>query len=629
MKLQDENIVYVQRKIPFIIIGILFFVLLILTRLFYLQVIQGNHYKKLAGEVFIREEELTAKRGKITDRNHILLADTRTYYEIVLIPQYILDPDLVIKDLVKILPLDEADIHKRLSDARFEAKFKPVVIAEDVSYDWVAKLKQHLSNDYSEGSAYILNGVDVHTIPVRQYLYPYEFSHALGYLREIDKDHLKQASEDSPDIYSMGDLTGAAGVEKAYDKELKGQDGQLGRVVDARGREVTGIADLQVLQQGLTVAPLSGKTLQTALDFNAQMVAARLFKDKKGAVVALDPNNGEVLVLYSSPGFDGNRITKKVDKKYWQEINLHEDKILFNRALQAMYPPASTYKVVALSAGIDSGEIDPVNTKFQCGGGISFGNRFFRCWNHGGHGTLTALYGLSQSCDVFFYRLGLKVGVDRLAKYARIFGLGSKTGIEIPFEQSGLVPSTEWKQKRYHEKWYESETLSVAIGQSYNLVTPLQNAVVASMVANGGYRVRPHLGKEILDTHGNVDQEINFPKTETELVGSEALAWVKRGMIEVVHGYGTAKKLKSSPYKIAGKTGTAQVVSAGSKLSGSRKAEAHALFIAFAPYDDPKIAISVVVEHGRGGSLAAAPIAMEIIDTYLDGLYGKNDGSKK
>lgn len=620
MKFQDENIAYLQRKVPFVVVLVIIFILIVAARLFYLQVIERSHYQELATEVFIRDEEVVAKRGSITDRNGITLADTRLYYEISITPQYLLDKEKVLNSLVALLPLEKSKIEEKLFEARFEAKFKPVVIAEDVPYEWVAKLKQYLSDGYAEDTPYLLSGVQVRYFPLRRYLYPETFAHALGYVREIDKSELKLAQEQPDNLFSMGDLTGAAGLEKAYDTDLKGKDGQFGRVVDARGREVNQSADLRILQQSATVDPVEGLVLQSTLDFKTQALVAKLFEGKKGALVAMDPRTGEIISLYSSPSFDANRITKNIDKKYWSYINLHEDKILFNRTIQAMYPPASTYKIVALAAGIGSGVIDPEKTSFNCPGGLHFGNRFFKCWRSGGHGRVSALRGMGQSCDVFFYQLGLLVGVDGLAKYAKMFGLDAPTGIEIPFEKSGLIPTSEWKKKRFNQDWIESETLSISIGQSYDLVTPLQNAVVASMVANDGYTVKPHLGKALLDTEGNLVREIKHEKIATELVGSKAIEWVKKGMIEVVHGQGTAVRLKQSPYKIAGKTGTAQVISHGSKGIKGQSSEAHALFVAFAPYDDPKIAVSVIVEHGRGGSATAAPIAMQVIDTYLGGL---------
>lgn len=625
----DENIAYLQQRIAWITLGIFLFFSVVIARLVYLQIYQGDRYRKLATEIFVREEEIVAKRGDILDRHGKVLANTRRYFEITLTPQYVEDQDKVIASLTELLPVTADDIKKKLKDAQSEPAFRPVVIVEDAHYDWVARLSERLAPEYDAKSAYNLTGVSLRSWPLRQYVYPELFSHALGYLTEIDKTKLEKMRVELPGWYSRGDLIGATGVESFYDQDLRGRDGVVGRVVDARGQEVKLNDDLHVLLERANLESVVGYHLKTTLDYDAQLAASGFFQDKKGAVVALDPHTGEILVLYSSPGYDANRITKKVDKEYWQLINLSPDKYLFSRATQAMYPPASTYKVVALAAGIDSGIIDPLTTKFTCRGGLNFGNRFFKCWNKGGHGTLDAVVGMGQSCDVFFYNLGIKVGVDGLAKYAHEFGLGSKTGIDIPSEKPGLIPTSEWKERVYKQKWIESETLSIAIGQGYDLVTPLQNAVVAAMVANGGYRVTPHLGLAIEDENHKTVRKVSYTPTVTALTNSEALAWVKKGMIEVIHGIGTAKRLKTSPYKIAGKTGTAQVVGHDSKVKLGKNTESHALFIAFAPYDDPKIAVSVIVEHGKGGSLAAAPIAQKVIDTYLSKIIPVSDMQQK
>ena len=611
----NDEIAYLQRRLPAIIVVMIVFFLIVASRLLYLQVLKGGDYQKLAEEIFVREEEIVAKRGDIVDRNGILIASSRPYYEIMITPQYVQDRNKVIESLTKILPIEKDVIEEKLDAARYEAKFRPVAIAEDVPYDWVAKLSEFISPIYDE-APHLLSGVAVRSHPLREYLFPEKFSHVLGYVKEIDKKFLAKAKIQFPGVFTRGDLTGAAGVEKAYDLELKGSDGVIGRVVDARGREVTKNEDLKVLQDKATVSAKPGYTLKTTLDYDTQLKAVELFEGKKGAIVALDPRNGEIISLYSSPGFNGNRIIKNIDKKYWQKINLDEDKYLFNRALQAMYPPASTYKAVVLTAGINEGIVDPEKTVHNCRGGTQFGRRFFKCWRRGGHGKVDAILAVAQSCDVFFYKVGIELGVDRLARYAKIFGLAVKTGIELPFEQSGLIPTKEWKKRARKQEWLESEMLSVAIGQSFNLVTPLQNAVVAAMVANGGYRVIPHLGKELIHENGKV-KKINFEKIKTNLAGTEGLKIVKDGMIAVVHGRGTATRLRLSPNKIAGKTGTAQVISHGRKAKKGVNTENHAWFIAFAPYDNPTIAVSVIVEHGRGGSATAAPIAMQIIDTYF------------
>lgn len=611
-----------QSRLPLLALVLLTTVFVIMARLFYLQVWQGEHYARLASEILVREQELKAPRGLILDRNGKVLADSHDELEIILTPQFCPDPKMAIKSLCQLLPLDCDELLLRLRRKKNQPSFEAIVLAERLPYDLAVRLKEHLGTEFHPENPYQLQGIDLRVTPLRRYLYPEFFAHALGYLREVTRPELDAFSTTVPDRYTSGDLIGTAGVEKTYDLDLRGMDGTLGRVVDARGQEWRDIPELNVLREKATVPPVAGHNLMTTLDFDAQLAAASHFKDKKGAVVAMDPDNGEILVLFSAPGFDANRITGKIDRDYWRHINLHQDKILFNRATQAMYPPASTYKVVGAMAGLESGVIDPQKTRFSCHGGLPFGNRVFKCWQRGGHGSMNLISGIAQSCDVFFYRLGLKVGVDRLAAYAGLMGLGRPTGIDIPFERSGLVPTAEWKEQRFHDRWYESETLSVAIGQSYNLVTILQNAKVMAMIANGGHEVTPHLGKEIRTSGGRWVRDISFEKKATALSGHESLAWVKRGIIEVVHGAGTATRLRLSPHKIAGKTGTAQVVGHDSVHRGKPATENHALFIGMAPYDDPRIVVSVMVENGRGGSAVAAPVAMSVIDAYL----GPRDG---
>lgn len=615
----EDNLYYLQRKIAVILFVVLATLFVILSRLYFLQVMEGEKYSKKATEIVLREEELVAKRGNVLTIDDVIVADTRPYYEITLTPQYVSNLDDVIESLKKFIPINEEEIREKYKKARYQAKFQPVVIAEDISYNWVAKLEEALLPYYSQRSPYDLSGVNVKKQPLRRYKYPDYFSHVLGYLKEIDKKGLARAREDHPGIYSLGDLVGASGIEKHYDIQLKGLDGIYARVVDARGREIADNEDLKNLQLTASTDPKPGLQLRTSLHFAAQKAAHDAFGDFKGSVVALNPNNGQVIVLYSTPGYDANRITKTIDKPYWQKINLDPDKYLFNRAIQAMYPPASTYKMVGISAAIDLGLVDPEHDKVKCSGGLRYGNRFFKCWKRGGHGLVDTIHALAWSCDVFFYKYGAEIGVDRLAEYAHMFGFANRSGIDLPYEKGGLIPTQAWKQKRYKQPWYPSETLSVSIGQSYNLTTALQNAVAVSLVANDGYRVTPHIGYQFLNSKGEVVETIKTKKEKSKLAGSKALEWVRKGMIEVVHGAGTARRLRQSPNKIAGKTGTAQVIGHGKRAKKGVNTENHALFVSFAPYDNPQIAVAVMVEHGRGGSSTAAPIAMKVIDAYFGG----------
>lgn len=596
----EEDVSTYQKKIPILVVIMLLSLFIILARLFYLQVYKGRTYRLLADQISIRELEIHARRGRILDRNGKVLADIRDYFEITVIPQYLREPERVFKSLKSLLGLDPSDLRKKLEAAKREPLFQPIVLVEDASYDQVARLRQVMRPDY-KNSVYFLEGVEVRLSPLRQYLYPALFAHALGYLKEVDEKGLTNLKK-YPGRYSRGDLLGASGIESAHDLSLRGQDGVLAKVVDAKGHEVRGEKDLELLANRASLAPIAGVDLKTTLDFHAQEIAAQAMEGRRGAVVAMDPHTGELLVFYSSPSFDPNRIIQKVDRDYWKLINLHEDQYLFNRAIQGLYPPGSIYKVVGAYAGLDSGKITPA-TRFHCGGGLQFGSRFFKCWKKGGHGTVDFNRGIAQSCDVYFYQVGLKLGVDLLHDYALKFGYGQKTGVEIPFEQGGLIPSKAWKESRYGP-WIESETLSIVIGQGYDLVTPLQAALMISRVANNGLGIMPH-----------------FTKTESPLsaplLSQDVLREIQKGVIAVVQGEGTATRLKQSPNKIAGKTGTAQVVGHEFKGTQNERTKPHAWFVAYAPYDDPKIALVVLVENGEGGSKTAAPIAMQIIDVYL------------
>lgn len=614
----EDDVGFLQRKIPFLFLAVFLFILIIVGRLYYLQIILGQSFRHRSESLSVRLEELRAPRGRVLDRDGKVLADERPYFELTVIPQYLSNKEKTIDSLVSLVPLKKEEIKDTLYKNRFLAPFHPVVIQTDMPYEWVAKIKEYSDPEYQPQSEYYLDGVELIKSHLRVYLYPELFSHALGYLTEINKDKLEKLKEKYPERYSLGDLVGANGLEGAYDLDLRGHDGVLARVVDARGREVQGDEDLDLLQIRASQQSTPGYDLETTLDYDTQKAAAEAMGNQLGGVVAIDPFSGEILVLYSSPGYDANRIIKNIDKAYWQKINLHEDRFLYNRTVQAAYPPGSIYKMVPAFAGLDMKVITP-ETSFRCSGGLRFGRRYFKCWNKGGHGVVNLNRGLGQSCDVYFYQVGLRVGVDGLNKYAHLFGFGEKTGIEIAYENPGLIPSSEWKQRRFKQKWIESETLSISIGQGYDLVTPVQAAKMIAMVANGGKPLTPHLGKRILDKTGQLIREIQLPLGEP-VVPEDIVKRLQAGVIEVVHGAGTAKRMQQSPYKIAGKTGTAQVVGHDSNVKHSHKTKPHGWFVGYAPYDDPKIAVAAIVENGGSGGAAAGPVVLKVINTYLDKL---------
>lgn len=612
----DDNVAVLQRKVPLLMGIATLFVFIVISRLFFLQIYKGDAYRQISEQISVREVSIPARRGLILDRNGHVLADNRTYYEITVIPQLLQNQSRVIDSLIKLIGMTREEIQARLTKFKSQLPFMPVVLVDNAPYDMISKIREFGRPDYPENSTYFLEGVEVRTSPLRVFNEPEVFSHALGYLNEINPEQLEKFNKANTGRYESGDLIGASGLERAYDFEIRGEDGIKARVVDARGKEIKNeTEDLALLAERASLKPVDGNHLVSTLDYESQMAAHQAFTGRRGAAVALDPNTGEVLVLYSWPGYDTNRITKNVDKPYWQFLNTDKDKYLYNRAIQAAYPPGSTYKIVTALAGLETKKIDE-DSHFTCGGGLHFGNRFFQCWNKAGHGSTEVRRAIMQSCDVFFYNVGLKVGVDNLWKYAHVLGLGEKTGIEIPYEQPGLIPSSEWKLKRYKEPWIESETLSIAIGQGYDLVTPLQSARMIAMIANGGRMITPHLAKSILDGNRQKIKDIDIPLGAPQ-ISEEILKPIRDGLIGVVQGQGTAGRLKASPFKIAGKTGTAQVVGYESKVAKGERTNDHAWFVAYAPYDDPKIAVAVVVENGGHGGAAAAPVAQAIIDTYL------------
>jgi penicillin-binding protein 2 len=371
-----------------------------------------------------------------------------------------------------------------------------------------------------------------------------------------------------------------------------------------------------------TVEPVSGNDLHLTLDLELQQTAERLLGENDGAVVAIDPSNGDVLVMASAPGFDQNDFIGGISTKKWQDLMSNPGRPMNNKAIQAEYPPASTYKIITALAALEEKVIDRNTTSF-CPGYYKFGNRRYHCWNRHGHGEINVVDSIAQSCDVFFYQAGEKTGVDALAQYANGCGLGRSTGIKLDHERLGLIPTSAWKKKRFKEPWQAGETLSISIGQGFDLVTPLQMAVFIAAVGNGGTLYRPRIVTSIEDSEGNIVKSIEPEITGGLPASKENLALVQRGLWDVVQGdRGTGRRIRIKGIDIAGKTGTAQVFSrkTGEKFDNkniSRTLRDHAWFVCYAPAQDPKIAIAVIIEHGEHGSSSAAPVAGALIKKYL------------
>jgi penicillin-binding protein 2 len=575
-------------------------------RLFYLQILEGGEFRRLSENNCIRLQPVQAQRGFVFDRNGALLVDNRPSFNLSITLKEARQGERPIESTMGILSrylgIPAAELMTKVADIKGSSIFKPVILKQDIGRDALAMIEAH---------QYELPGISVDVQPRRYYLNRRNAAHLTGYLSEINSDELKGERYAG---YKLGDYIGRSGIEKEFEKYLKGKRG---------GRQVEVNAAGQVVRVLENIVSEPGNNIYLTIDKRLQNKAEELLKDKSGAVVAMEPSSGEILAMVSSPAFDPNEFISGLTHDEWKDLISQPDKPMGNKSIKGEYPPASTYKIVTAIAALEEKIID-VNTTFYCPGHMRYGNREFRCWKKGGHGTVNVIRALAESCDVFFYNVGQRLYIDKLAWYAKGCGLGAKTGIDLEEEGEGLIPTTAWKKKRFGSPWSGGETISAVIGQGYNLVTPLQMLVVTSAVANGGKIVKPHVMKKIETPDGQ-----NILNSMTEVVGNipvsqNTLSIIKRGLWEVVNkNYGTAWIARPGEgIEISGKTGTAQVI-------GRRENEAtydrklpdhfkpHAWFVSFAPSEDPKIAISVIIEHGGHGSSAAGPVARELVKCYL------------
>ncbi len=574
---------------------------LLLLRMIYLQVIKGEEYRRLSQTNCIRLKSIKSARGLIYDRNSTLLVDNRPAFDLRIIPEDAAPVDKTLATLGQLTGEPDAFLSEKMYKVSRSTLYKPVILKRDISREELAIVEAH---------QFDLPGIYIDVEPTRHYIYEKTAAHLLGYLGEINRKELQR--REYPGLKS-GDAIGRYGVEESFETFLQGKRGGRQVEVDVKGRVI------KVLK---TVEPIPGKDLYLTLDLGLQQKAEQLLAGKNGAVVALDPGNGDVLVMASIPSFDQNDFIGGISRKKWQALMNDPGKPMSNKAIQAEYPPASTYKIITAIAGLEEKAIENEST-FYCPGFYKFGRRRYHCWNRYGHGDINVVDGLALSCDVFFYHTGEELGVDTLAQYAKGSGLGCLTGIRLAHEKTGLVPTTAWKKRRFNEVWQAGETLSISIGQGFNLVTPIQMAVFIAAVGNGGTLYRPRIVKYIKEYSGRMVKHIESEITGGLPVSPQNLALVKEGLLKVVHGKrGTARRIRLKDVEIAGKTGTAQVYSrkAGEKFDNKkmgRTFQDHAWFVAYAPAQNPKIAVAVIVEHGESGSGMAAPLAGELIKSYL------------
>jgi penicillin-binding protein 2 len=596
-----DNDYYRQRLSGPLIVILLSFAILS-TRLFYLQIIEGDSYYTKSENNCIRLQRIPPERGLIFDQKGILLVDNRPSFDLEIIPKDAKPYKHVLPTLSKFLQEPQKKLRDRLKKARGSAAYRPVILKRDVSREVLAKIESNL---------YDLPGVQIRVTPRRHYVHRTAV-HLIGYLGEINRKELR-----TKDIktYRQGDYIGKYGIEKDYETYLRGIQGGRQVEVDVNGR---------VLKVHVKEKPKPGNNLFLTIDANLQKKVEQLLENKSGAVVAMDPNTGMILAFASKPDFDPNIFVDGMTRQQWNQLITDYQKPLHNKVLQGEYPPGSTYKIVTAMAGLEE-KVVSLNEKIECHGHYRLGNRTYRCWKKYGHGWMNLVDAIRESCDVYFYQLGLQVGVDRLAKYAVKCGLGKKTGSGMDLERRGLIPTSKWKLLRTGEPWQKGETLSIAIGQGFNLVTPMQMVCLIAAVANGGVLYQPQFIKSI-QTVGGKELFVACPKKNGRLPANQkTIQLIQKGLWEVVNKQGGTAfwHARDKDIEICGKTGTAQVMSLEkreeeeNKSTGNSRYEDHAWFIAYAPSVEARIAVAVLIEHGGHGSSAAAPIAKEVIKSYL------------
>jgi penicillin-binding protein 2 len=566
----------------------------LLLRLWYLQLVKGYEFRYKSEHNRLRTRDLPPWRGMIFDRQGQILVNNRPSYDLLVILEDIQNLDQLSRGIGQLLKINPQELKKKIDTAQQDTPSRTVKVKGDLSWEELALVETY---------KYELPGILIQVQPKREYRSDALACHLIGYLGEITEAQLK--SNKFPQS-KMGDSVGKCGVELAWEKYLTGRRGSRQIEVDALGRE------LRLINQ----APSNpGANLYLTLDSRLQRVAQDVLKDKYGAVVALEPQTGKILAMASSPTFDLNAFEKGISHEYWKGLIRRKDHPLENRVVKGQYPPASIFKIVMLVAGLEEKVINPASI-VSCKGDYPCGNHVFHCHRRRGHGKVNAHRALVQSCDIFFYDLGQKLGIERIAKWSQRFGLGQPTGVNLDNEKGGAVPSTAWKNQRYKQPWHDGDTLSVAIGQGYNLATPLQMARVAAAITNGGIIHVPRIVDRIESPDGEIISRLEPEVASTLQASPKTLELVRQAMRGVVHERsGTGHYANIAGMEVGGKTGTAQVVALGKE--GGRKTKDHAWFVAFAPLENSKIAVAVIIEHGGNGGDAAAPIAQEVMAAYL------------
>ncbi|MCP2619720.1 penicillin-binding protein 2 [Candidatus Aminicenantes bacterium AC-334-K16] len=590
-----EDLTPLYRRIRVIQRLIIALVILMCVFIWKMQILDYNRYWQKAENNRLREIKLTPQRGLIVDRNGVILAKNRASFKVSFIRENVTDMNLSLERVARLLSMKKEELAARLAKYNSLPDFVPIVIKDELSVEEVARIESH-QMEFPE--------LRLAMEPQRDYPFGPFASHVLGYLQEISLAELRHRKNQG---HEVGDMIGKTGIEFQYEEELAGRKGLVVEVVDSLGRKVK-----ELVQR----PPTRGNKVYLSLDYDLQAKAEELLKGREGAIVVLDPRSGDILALASFPNYDPNKFIHRFSPQEWVSFVQDPRHPLENRAIRGLYAPGSIFKLVMALAGLDSGLVSPWTTFFCSGTTIIYGHPF-SCWYEPGHGAVNLVSAIQHSCNIYFYNLGKLLGIERIAAYARQFGLGKLTGIDLPGEKTGLVPDPEWKRRSRGAPWYPGETISVSIGQGPILVTPLQVAVLTGMIALRGKRVTPHLFLQVERRKELVKYSPAQPAGEGSWSGKQTIFdRVITGMWKSVNAGGTGQGARLEGYDICGKTGSTQVVSQDTADKLKRKIKTHSWFTGFASRDNPRVVVTVIVEFGGMGGQTAAPIARQLFELY-------------
>ena len=595
---------FVMLLLVFVLLGVL------IARMYQLQVVEHDIYTTLSDKNRVQVQSVAPPRGLVYDRNDVLLAENRPVFSVTLVPERVGDMEQTLAKLQGILSISEEDMERfqrRLLEPR--RPFQELPLRYDLNEQEIARLAVHRHE---------LPGVEVSAELVRYYPHSTLTAHALGYVGRINRQELQRID---PVNYAGTNYIGKSGVERFYEELLHGQVGYQHVETNARGRT------LRVLERE---NPVPGEDVQLHMDLRLQRLAHDLLDGRRGAIIAIEPSTGGILALASVPGFDANLFVTGIGVEAYRSLSSRVDKPLFNRALRGQYPPGSTLKPMLAIAALDSNAVTRDKTIWDPGYyQLNSGGRRWRDWKRGGHGWVDLKSAVAQSCDIYFYEAAVTMGVDTMHKYLSDFGFGEDATLDVAGALSGLLPSSDWKRAIHSEPWYPGDSVNLGIGQGFMLATPLQLATATSVIANRGHWAEPRLLKDIKGDQ-SIDEVLPTGTHQSiELENPDDWEFVVESMAEVMHGSkGTARgAARGAPYRMAGKTGTAQVFSLAEDEEYDEeeireRLRDHALFVGFAPVEDPKIAVAVIVENGGSGSGTAAPVARAMFDAWLLDLSG-------